>query len=412
MYLKINLIIVYLIRLTMNFLTTSCIFIVILFFYIYIMDQFKKSEDLDIYETDFSDNAQLQEICDIRQPVLFHFRSINPHFFQDISPKNIAKFGSYDVKIKDAHDYYKDNRIENSHVDAVALSLHTSMKLLENDNAAHFFSENNDDFLEESGLSRSFQTLDSFLKPTFNIHTKYDLMFGSCGAITPLRYHTNYRQFLSVTSGKIRVKMTPWRSSKYLHGVKDYENYEFRSAVHPLNPQPQYSIDFDKTKFLEFDVLAGYVLYVPPYWWYSIQYLDDPSTFVCGISYTTVMNSISNIWDLTIHWLQQQNITKKITKIDTSVKRPVETDKLSIHSQPQNVSEPKKEIVEKVVEEIVEDTTHKLSDNMENIPETISNDFVLDDNNTNVNTNVSEQPILHNEDTSILQENTSVSSSL
>lgn len=317
----------------MNFLTTICIFILILFFYVYIMDQFKKSEDLDIYEMDFSHNAHLQEVCDIRQPVLFHFRPIHPKFFQDISPIHIAKYGSYDVKIKDAHDYYKDHRIEHSHVDAVALSLSSSMKLLENDNASHFFSENNDEFLEESGLLKSLKTLDDFLKPSFNVNSQYDLMFGSRGAVTPLRYHTDYRRFISVSSGNIRVKMTPWKSSKYLHSMKDYENYEFRSAVHPIIPQPEYAIDFDKTKFLEFDVLAGYVLYIPPYWWYSIQYLDDPATFVCGISYNTMMNCVSNVWDLTIYWLQQQNITKKITKIQSpSVEPPLDIPPPSVVS--------------------------------------------------------------------------------
>ena len=44
----------------MDFLFTLAIFIIILFLYIYIANQYKKSEDLDIYETDFSDNTQLQ----------------------------------------------------------------------------------------------------------------------------------------------------------------------------------------------------------------------------------------------------------------------------------------------------------------------------------------------------------------
>jgi len=299
----------------MNFLTTVCIFIVVLFLYVYVMNQFKKSEDLEIYEMDFANNAQLQEVCEIRQPVLFQFRVIHPKIFQDISPKNIAKYGSYDVKIKDAHDYYKENRAEHCQIDAVALSLNSTVKLLENDNAAHFFSENNDEFLDESGLLRNIKSLDDFLKPTFNLHTKYDLMFGSRNAVTPLRYHTHYRQFLCVAAGKVRIKMTPWKSSKYLHPTKDYENYEFRSPVHPLFPSKQYESDFDKTKFLEFDVLEGYVLYVPPYWWYSIQYTDTLSTYICAVSYNTMMNCLSNLPDLGIYWLQQQNITKKITKI-------------------------------------------------------------------------------------------------
>lgn len=301
--------------LIMDFLGTLCVFIMVLFLYIYIMNQFKKSDDLDIYEMDFSNNTHLQEVCDIRQPVLFQFQNIHPKLFSDITPQYIARFGSYDVRIKDAHDYYKNHRTENTQVDSVSLSLHNSIKLLENDNAAHFFSENNDDFLDESGLLRSMRSMDDFLKPMFNVHTKYDLWFASPNAVTPLRYHTNYRQFLCVTSGKIRVKMTPWKSSKYLHPVKDYENYEFRSPVHPTRPLEQYATDFEKTKFLEFDIQEGYVLYIPPYWWYSVMYLDAPNTFVCSVSYNTVMNCISNAPDLALYWLQQQNITKKITKL-------------------------------------------------------------------------------------------------
>lgn len=304
-----------LVGLIMDFLGTLCVFILVLFLYVYIMNQFKKSEDLDIYEMDFSNNTHLQEVCDIRQPVLFQFQNIHPKLFADITPQYIARFGSYDVRIKDAHDYYKNHRTENTQVDSVSLSLHNSIKLLENDNAAHFFSENNDDFLDESGLLRSMRSMDDFLKPMFNVHTKYDLWFASPNAVTPLRYHTNYRQFLCVTSGKIRVKMTPWKSSKYLHPVKDYENYEFRSPVHPIRPLEQYATDFEKTKFLEFDIQEGYVLYIPPYWWYSVMYLDAPNTFVCSVSYNTVMNCISNAPDLALYWLQQQNITKKITKL-------------------------------------------------------------------------------------------------
>ena len=183
---------------------------------------------------------------------------------------------------------------------------------MENDNIAHYFSENNEDFLEETGLIKSIKSMDEFLKPLFNVNTKYDLMFGSPNAVTPLRYHNNYRQFLCVVSGKIHVKMTPWKSSKYLHPIKDYDNYEFRSPIHPIAPLAQYITDFEKTKFLEFDVSEGFILYIPPYWWYSIQYTCEKPTFVCGVSYNTVMNCISNVHDLGLYWLQQQNITKKI----------------------------------------------------------------------------------------------------
>ena len=292
----------------MNILLPITIFILVLFLYIYVTNQFKKSEDLDIYETDYFDNKQLQEICEIRQPVLFNLYPVCPDFFHSLSNSTLSSLGSFDVKLKDLNDYYTS---ENT-VDPVILSLQTSQKLMENDESAHFLSETNTDFLEESGIKKPFGLLDEFLKPHFTTYAKNDILLGSNGAITPLRYHTNYRQFLCVNAGKIRVKMTPWKSSKYLHPIKDYETYEFYSPVHPAIPQNQYIKDFERTKFLEFDVVQGYALFIPPYWWYSIQFLEGPSNIVSSIAYTTIMNVVSNIPDLSLYWLQQQNIRRKV----------------------------------------------------------------------------------------------------
>jgi hypothetical protein len=299
----------------MDTLVTFCIFIVVLFLYIHVMSQFKKGEDLEIYEMDYSTGAHLQEVCDVRQPVLFQVRDILPGLFSDIHPQKIAQYSSHDVKLKDADDYYGTELVP---VDAISLPLHATFSILEGDKDGRYFSEDNEEFLEESGLMKRIGAIDEILRPSFTIHSKHDVLFGSCNTATPLRYHTDYRQFLCVTSGKIRVKMTSWKSSKYLHPYKDYENYEFRSPVHALRPSSNYTSDFEKTNFIDFEVAEGMMLYIPPYWWYSIIYLDDPSTFVCKTTYSTLMNSISNLPDLVLYVLQQQNITKKVPKIPTT----------------------------------------------------------------------------------------------
>ena len=305
----------------MDFLSTLALFILILFLYIYIMNQYKISEDLEIYEMDYSHNQHLQEVCEIKQPVIFQFQQINPELFSSLTPQNISKYYSYDVCVKDAYDYYNDKEDQHN-VDAVDLAFGTTIKLFENDKAQHFFSDHNSDFLEESGLLKTLQSCDGYLKPNFTVLSSYDLLFGSPGAVTPLRYHNDYRKYLCVTSGSIGVKMTPWKSAKYLHPIKDYENYEFFSPVHPLHPKPEHVVDHEKTKFLEFHVNKGSVLYIPPYWFYSIVYSNEPSTFVCEITYNSIMNCVSNIPDLSLYWLQQQNITKKITKMPEK-KEPV-----------------------------------------------------------------------------------------
>jgi hypothetical protein len=56
-------------------------------------------------------------------------------------------------------------------------------------------------------------------------------------------------------------------------------------------------------------------LSVPPYWWYSIQYDKGEDTIVCGFTYNSIMNTVSNIPYLAKYYIQQNNIKKKITKI-------------------------------------------------------------------------------------------------
>lgn len=265
---------------------------------------------------DYYDNKNLQEVCEVRQPVLFNIYEYVPNVIETLSYETISNCKSFDIKIKDTNDYYYNG--SETTVDPVVISLESGLKLIENDENKHFLSENNDEFLEESGLLKQLSILDDFLKPTFNITTNYDIITGSVGLATPFKYHNNYRKFLCVTSGKIHIKMTPWKSSKYMHPIKDYDNYEFYSPVNPSECQSQYSREFQKTKFLEFDVFPGYVLFIPPYWWYSIQFSDSKKDLVFTITYSTVMNAISNVPDLFLHWLQQQNIEKKVSKTSVS----------------------------------------------------------------------------------------------
>lgn len=294
----------------MNFLFNIIIFVLVLFIYIHITHQLKTSEDLEIYELDYTTNQHLQEVCDIKQPVLFEFNSLCPEFYENINKDTIINYDKYDVKLKDINDYWNPN-IDN--VDYLVLPYQSAMSLISSDPKSNYFIENNDEFVEESGLNKEFYNLDVFLKPTMNLQSKFDILAGSKNCITPLRYHINYRQFYSVNSGKITIKMTPWKSSKYLHLIKDYENYEFRSPINVWKPQTQYMNDMDKMKFLEFDINAGYVLYIPPYWWYSIKYTDD-NNLVSGITYNSIMNYVANIPNLVLYFIQQHNIKKKITK--------------------------------------------------------------------------------------------------
>uniref|UniRef100_A0A6C0AT74 Cupin-like domain-containing protein n=1 Tax=viral metagenome TaxID=1070528 RepID=A0A6C0AT74_9ZZZZ len=329
----------------MSTILNISIFIVLLFLYIHIVQQLKRSEDLEIYEMDYSTNENLQEICDIKQPVLFEYKSVLPSFFETLNIDTIDAIQNTDLKVKESQDYYQEST---ETIDYVVLPFSSAHTLLTSDTNARYFTENNEDAVDEAGLASFYKENDDYLKPFATAQTKYDLLFGSKSATTPLRYHTGYRHFLCVNSGKIQVKMTPYKSQKYLYPIYDYENYEFRSPVNAWAGQRKYLHEMDKIKFLEFDVVAGNVLYIPPYWWYSIKY-SEQLTLVSGFTYNSIMNCVANIPHWARYYLQQSNTKVRTVKVLDLSGRLVEISKKDENREiePENITikvveEPKK----------------------------------------------------------------------
>ena len=290
----------------MHYLFGFVVFACVVFAYMHIIHQYKRSEDLEIYEMDYNNNTHLQEICDIKQPVIFEFESIAPSVFENGTLEYMNnKYGAEILNIKDTIDYYKDDHTKS--VDSIPMKCVNAYKVFQNDASSHYFTENNSWFLEESDIISKIKTADTYLKPTMTVASKYDYITGSDNATTPLRYHLDYRHYYVITSGKIHVKMTPWKSCKYLHPIKDYENYEFRSTYNAWGG----SI-LENIRFLEFDVAKGDVLYIPPYWWYSIQFTTNTSIY--AITYNSLMNVVAYSPQWALYFIQQQNIFKKETK--------------------------------------------------------------------------------------------------
>jgi len=293
------------------------IFVVIVFLYIHITAQWKKSEDLEIYETDYTTNTHLQEVCAVRQPVLFVFQQPTS-LYESIQLSKMDKYSTYTVNVKDIHDYWKpvnDGQGEPTiSVDSVELPFHSARRLFETDVSPRYISENNQSFLEETGLERTLSSMDTYLKPPIGLlYSRYDLLFGAKQSVTPMRYHTNTAYFLAPTAGKITVKMTPWKSRAFLYPVKDYEYYEFWSRVNVWNPLSCHATEMDKLRFLEFDVLSGYILSIPPYWWYTIRFSTDPDNCVCAFTYDTILNAVAHSYDWGLFYLQQNNITTRVS---------------------------------------------------------------------------------------------------
>lgn len=285
------------------------VFCIVLFLYIHTQFHLKTSDDLEIFEIEQASKDTLDEICDLRQPVIFPLEQEHFHIVKNTSKKTLLEnYSMFEIKIR-------DNIINNESDEDlyIPLSLDIANKLFTQDNNSIYFSEKNQEFLEETGTIKTMQQNDYYLRPPLISNCHYDIIMASNGLTTPFRYNINYRNFYMVTQGSVQIKLAPPKSIKYLYHENDYENFEFRSPINPWNPQPKFKADFDKIKCLEITLLPGKCFYIPAYWYYSFKFNNNNTSVSC-FHYRTYMNNIAIIPNIIMHVLQTTNVKRKIAK--------------------------------------------------------------------------------------------------
>ena len=309
------------------------IFCIVLFLYLHINFHLKRSNDLEVYEIEQPSKQRLEEVCDIRQPTTFEF--YNEQLLAQLSYQGIhTNYRAFDIHIRDVNKTVSSSSSSSSAADAdtakspqkgteneVVLYIPVTFKIahevLKKDAEMKYISEQNADFIDETGLLKIFQLNDEFLRPYMVSTCMYDIMMASTGTTTPLRYEVNYRNYFLVTQGRIKILLIPPKDTRYLYPINDYDILEFRSPVNPWKVQPEYQDDFDKIKTLEVELFQGMVMFIPAFWWYSIQYIVH-ETSVCSFKYRTHMNTLAIAPQLTLNVLQNMNI-----KRDTLEKRAI-----------------------------------------------------------------------------------------
>ncbi len=289
----------------MKYLITILIFFLVLFIYLHVQYHFKTSDDLEVYTIENPSKEKMEEICDIRQPVILaiDIRGVRENCNILTLDDN---YGAFDVKIRN-NDFNDDNKEL-----YLPFLLSEAFKLFQKDEKKNLITECNSDFLNETGAVKHYKYNDGFLRPHMVSKCIYDFWCGNKNAHTPLRYLNNYRNFFYITKGKIKVKLIPPHYSKYLQVKKDYENGEFISPVNPWNVSKEHVADFNKVKVLDLDLEEGQLLYIPAYWLFTVRYEDISSVSI--FCYRTYMNTISIIPDLVMQFLQKQNVKHKVFK--------------------------------------------------------------------------------------------------
>jgi len=291
----------------MNIISSVFIFCIVLFAYLHIHFHLKTSNDLEILEIEnvVVDKVKLEEVCDIRQPVLFKLGNSDISLNTNITTVS-EKYGAFDINIRKTTDISADSDLY------VPLKLNTAITLFDKDTEKKFYSEHNADFIQETGLLAHFQRVE-ILRPYMVSSCNYDILAGAAGTCTPFRYDNCYRNFFVVCQGRVKIKLAPPKSSKYLNPLIDYENFEFRTNVNPWFVQDEYKSEFDKMKCLDVVLEKDAVFFIPAYWWYSIQFEKEAS--LANFKYNTFMNTVAICPSYFMHFLQLQNTKRNNNKI-------------------------------------------------------------------------------------------------
>ena len=303
------------------------VFCIVLFLYLHVYFHLKHSNDLEVYEIEQPSKQRLEEVCDIRQPT--HFYYSNEQLLYLASYNSIyTNYRAFDIQLRDASNsatYLNDSQITTDANELyIPIALKVANQAFRTDKESKFLSENNAEFIEETGLIKLFQLNDEFLRPYMVSNCYYDILLASLNTHTPLRYEVNYRNYFMVTQGRVKILLIPPKYTKYLFPVDDYENFEFISPVNPWNVQTDYQNEFDKLKTLDVELTSGMMMYIPAYWWYSIKFIEH-DTSVCSFKYRTYMSTISILPRLCMKVLQNHNVKRDTIKKRTFIHVPGET---------------------------------------------------------------------------------------
>ena len=277
------------------------VFFICLFLYLHVIAHYRKGEDLELFETDYAGVETLQDSCNLLQPLLV----LGMKGIRALPDLDVLMDGnrSYNGSLRDMEMWRNGTGVLSSDlVDSMMptpLPMSGILGILSSDSSGRYVSEGNAEFLEESGYYKKIRKWgEEQLAPRFTLWTKLDVWMGGKGACTPLRYHSFYRQFLVPRGGLITVKLSPWKSRKYLHPFRNDLGMENLSPIVPWGGAKTDQVEErEKLKFLEVVVPEGRVLYLPPYWWYSVEF-SRSDVVVYSYTYISPMNWLANseIW--------------------------------------------------------------------------------------------------------------------
>ena len=161
----------------MKYILAFFIFMIVLFIYTHVYYNLKTSSDLEVYHVDNLSKDKLEELCNYRQPIIIE------HDVKEIIEQcNLTRvketYGAFDVNIRNVSE--NDDKSELY----IPFTLEGAVTLFEKDEMKKYITENNSDFLKETGLDKSYRYNDGFFRPQLVSSCDYDILCGSKNVTT------------------------------------------------------------------------------------------------------------------------------------------------------------------------------------------------------------------------------------
>jgi len=259
----------------MNYVIQFCVFIIVLITYLHIQSHFKVSSEFDVFELYGIIDARIDDVLDLKQPVVFRSRT-DAALEEDLNLHALLRTHP------DADVYV----VESDSGTRVASSIGSFVKLQDSASNVHYYSDGNENVVQ--GLSNEsrlrIMSYHGLLMPTLACTTRYDLIFGTEGCVTPMRRHVAHRSYFTVTNGTVMAKL--------IH-PDQLSDVSFECTPEVVSDSWTSIAKLETTISIMKDVSLnkGQTLFVPPYWGVIFQLTKD--SFILSVKYSTYMSEMA-----------------------------------------------------------------------------------------------------------------------
>jgi len=242
------------------------VFIVVLFIYLHVQFQLSTSSEEKIYDVEFGLNKRIDDVLDLKQPVVLH-TTTNLRIFSDNNLFIQESFNRRSIL-----QTFKENEIcvlDNTSDDVntvVSSTVESANDLFNADKKGIYYTESNKEIIDNLGKFKigALTTYYNFLKPPLCSNNMYDIIFGSEYVTTRAKYSIMFRNYFLVTDGEVEIRLIPPNNVQSDNIISKYETFEYISKDNLWDTT-------ETPNSITAVLKKGECMYIPPYWLYSFK---------------------------------------------------------------------------------------------------------------------------------------------